>query len=111
MNELIEKLAAIEHERWADWQQHMHSQMTYCASDDTMKIPAEYINRWDRQISTLYAELSETEKEKDREQVLRYWPLIEALQAQIEYLKEAHDACYGILTNWRKWREEHGYRK
>jgi len=31
MNELFEKLAAIEHERWADWQKYVHSQ---CVNHD-----------------------------------------------------------------------------
>lgn len=35
--------------------------------------------RWERQIATSYAELSEEEKEKDREQVRPYLPLIQSL--------------------------------
>lgn len=73
-NVFFEKLAAIEHERWADWQKYLHSK---CIRESTgLLIPATLVKQWERQIATPYAELSEKEKESDREQVLRYWPLI-----------------------------------
>lgn len=52
---LVEALAAIEHEQWSLWAEHMLAHAT----------PAS-IRRWRRQIATPYAALSETEKEKDR---------------------------------------------
>lgn len=76
--ELIEQLAAIEHERWSSWQRWMHDQ---CVRDDdgSLTIPAGLVSRWERQIDTPYTDLSEREQESDREQVRRYWPLIEAI--------------------------------
>jgi hypothetical protein len=83
--ELIEQLAAIEHERWADWQRYLHSK---CERADTwddgslviggggLVIPAELVEHWERQIATPYAELTEAEKESDREQVRRYLHLV-----------------------------------
>ena len=53
--ELIEKLAALEHEQWAHWTKHMLANMT-----------DENIEKWKKQIETLYSELSEEEKESDR---------------------------------------------
>lgn len=41
-----------------------------------MVIPARLVKRWKTQISTSYANLAETEKESDREQVRRYLPVI-----------------------------------
>lgn len=73
--ELIEQLAAIEHERWADWQRYMHSKCE-SYSDGGLWIPAELVEHWERQIATPYAELSEREKESDREQVRRYLHLV-----------------------------------
>lgn len=77
---LFEKLAAIEHERWADWQKYLHSK---CIKIDDARtgikgflIPDDSVKRWVRQIATSYEELSEEEKESDREQVMRYWDLI-----------------------------------
>ena len=75
MDELFEKLAAIEHERWADWQKFMHD-LCEPLPDGRLVIPAEQVTRWERQIDTPYADLTETEKESDRDQVRRYWPLL-----------------------------------
>jgi len=74
-NELFEKLAAIEHERWADWQKYMHG---LCIEDDgkNLTIVRSLRERWDKQIKTNYKDLSETEKNSDREQVMRYFHLI-----------------------------------
>lgn len=72
---LYEKLAAIEHQRWSDWQRYVHG---LCARqvDGSLVIPAEQVARWERQINTDYPDLTEDEKNSDREQVDRYWPLI-----------------------------------
>jgi hypothetical protein len=44
-------------------------------------MPAELVVRWERQIATPYADLSDVEKESDREQVREYLPVIaEALR-------------------------------
>lgn len=75
--DLREQLAAIEHERWADWQRYMHSKCRKEA-DGGLTIPADLAARWERQIATPYEELSEQEKQSDRDQVDRYWPLVEA---------------------------------
>lgn len=58
-------------------------------------IPAALAERWERQIATPYAELSETEKDGDREQVDRYWPLIAALTAVAQAAVEWHAAMLG----------------
>lgn len=76
MADLREQLAAIEHERWARWQEYMHSR-GYKNHVGDLVIPAELVERWERQIVTPYEELSETEKHSDREQVDRYWHLID----------------------------------
>lgn len=68
----LERLAAIEHERWAHWQKYLHQQCKRLA-DGSLVIPAELVVRWTRQIETAYADLSEVEKESDREQVRRYF--------------------------------------
>lgn len=77
LNGLMEKLAAAEHERWAHWQRYMHGQGDR-RPDGSLTLPAELVQRWEAQIATPYAKLSETEKESDREQVRHYLPLIAA---------------------------------
>jgi len=80
--ELREKLAEIEHQRWADWQKYLHSKIEYSTDDEYGKIPLYLIDGWERQIKTPYSELSEKEKDSDREQVDRYWYLIEEVIKQ-----------------------------
>lgn len=75
LNGIIDALAAIEHERWSHWQQYLHN----CGvkqSDGSLLLPAELVARWEEQISTSFDQLSEDEKNSDREQVHRYLPVI-----------------------------------
>lgn len=79
--QVVERLAAIEHERWSSWQRFVHD---HCQrrQDGSLVIPAELAARWEAQIETPYAKLSEQEKDSDREQVNRYLPtVIDALTA------------------------------
>lgn len=72
---LIERLANLEHERWAHWQKYMHSKCEKKV-DGSLVIPSDLVAKWERQISTSYFDLSEREKESDREQVNKYLPII-----------------------------------
>lgn len=71
----MERLAAVEHERWAHWQRYMHGKAVKQA-DGSLLIPAELVQQWERQITTPYRKLFEKEKESDREQVRKYLPVI-----------------------------------
>jgi hypothetical protein len=53
---LRERLAALEHEQWAHWTRHMMSNST-----------SENLARWADQARTPYAQLTESDKDKDRE--------------------------------------------
>jgi len=53
---LREMLAALEHDQWAHWTRYMLANLT-----------PENIERWKRQVETPYSELSEKEKDSDRE--------------------------------------------
>lgn len=72
---LVEKLASIEHERWSHWQNYMHGKCEL-RSDGSLVMPKSLVDRWRRQASTPYEELSEDEKESDREQVRKYLPIV-----------------------------------
>ena len=69
-DELIESLAAIEHTRWANWQSYLHS-MCIKNEDGSLTISKDLVNRWNRQIKTSYAKLSEKEKKSDRKEVCK----------------------------------------
>lgn len=73
--ELFEKLADIEHQRWADWQKYLHSKCTLMENGHYM-LPAVDFKHWEQQIKTAYKDLNEKTKDSDREQVMRYWNLI-----------------------------------
>lgn len=73
---LLETLASIEHERWSHWQNYMHSKCIPQSNDGALLIPADLVKRWEKQSATPYSELTEEEKESDREQVRKYLPII-----------------------------------
>lgn len=75
LHEAIEELADIEHERWSHWQMFLHDKGVR-QNDGSLVIPANLVSRWERQMRTRYADLTEKEKEGDREQVRRYLPTI-----------------------------------
>ena len=79
---LMEDLSHHEHARWASWQKYLHSKMGHITMN-ILNIEYEYyalhpkdFKHWERQIKTDYKDLSEAEKDSDREQVMRYWDLI-----------------------------------
>ena len=74
---IVELLADIEHERWASWQSHLHSKL-YEVNDNRISLnphlkilPTELYDRWERQIATPYSQLSESEKQSDRNEVYK----------------------------------------
>jgi hypothetical protein len=72
----LEELAAIEHERWSHWQTYMHGQCEPRA-DGSLVIPADLVSKWSAQAATACANLTDDERDCDREQVRRYLPVIE----------------------------------
>ena len=64
---MLEALSDLEHKRWSGWQKHLHSECTK-NKDGSLSIPKELVDRWERQISTKYSELTEKEKESDRKE-------------------------------------------
>jgi len=70
MKEIIEHCADLEHQRWAKWQVYLYSKCKRV--DDGLLIPMEALSHWQRQINTDYKDLTEKEKDSDREQVYPY---------------------------------------
>ena len=84
LGSLTEQLAAIEHERWSHWQRYLHNKGVR-QSDGSLLLSADLVARWEKQSEMKYAELSEQEKESDRDQVRRYLALIaSALAARFD---------------------------
>jgi hypothetical protein len=77
IDELLEQLASIEHERWSHWQRYLHGK-GIPQPDGSLLLPSDFVQRWKSQMETAYDQLSESEKQSDREQVRKYLPLIVA---------------------------------
>jgi hypothetical protein len=82
-SELIEALADKEHASWARWMNYLFDQCDeYIDTNGFYSghrlIPSELVERWKRQAATPYAELTEQEKQSDRDEVLHILPIIAA---------------------------------
>lgn len=77
LDELLEQLASIEHDRWSHWQRYLHSKGVR-QPDGSLLLPSELVRHWETQLETSYDQLSDSEKESDREQVRKYLPIIAA---------------------------------
>ena len=71
-DKLMEKLADLEHDQWSHWTRHMLDNLT-----------DENIARWRRQIDTPYSELSEKEKDSDREWAKKIIGVINQYQKEL----------------------------
>lgn len=71
MNEdLIEKIADFMHDQWSHWEKYKWSLKTdYSDNNNEITIYWKSLDyeRWRRQMNTPYSELSEKEKDSDRE--------------------------------------------
>lgn len=66
---LLEMVADFMHNQWSHWMKYQYENLEYCWTNtrDRRKISDENYDRWLRQMNTPYAELSEKEKDSDRE--------------------------------------------
>jgi hypothetical protein len=70
----IERLAALAHEQWSGWMRYLFSKCVGVIPHpeqqpgvpEVAAIPPDLEKRWQRQLSTPYADLPEHEKESDR---------------------------------------------
>lgn len=78
--DLRERLAESTHKHWVHWQQYLH---TRCQRqpDGSLVIPADVVATWEHLIATPYPLLTDQEKQSDRDQVDRYWSLIQSERA------------------------------
>ncbi len=78
-DEMIEALADKEHDSWSRWMKYLFSKCEIhglVVDTGILCIPADLVDRWTRQASTPYSELSEPEKQSDRDEVERILPII-----------------------------------
>lgn len=87
-----ELFAEREHIRWAKWQNYLHTFLVWNENAQSYTLPQEKKEHWESQIRTPYSQLSEKEKDSDREQVKPYLnyirsSLISLLEENIVRLK------------------------
>lgn len=81
MENELEKLAEAAHDIWSKWMRYMLLQK--CIKEERLEngdwfetgnliIPKELVERWSRQMNTPYSELTESEKESDRDIVRQF---------------------------------------
>lgn len=80
---LKDKFAEYAHEAWAGWMNYLFSK-SYLDDKGNAIIPKEFVDRWFRQIHTLYKDLPEKEKESDRAEAMA---MLQILRRSIRYLK------------------------
>jgi len=68
---MLEKLAEQSHISWSGWMKYLFEK-SINNDDGTITIPKLSVDRWKRQMNTLYHELSEQEKESDRVEARAY---------------------------------------
>jgi hypothetical protein len=71
-----EKIAAAQHAIWAHWMNYLFS-VSIRNDDGSVTIPADKVERWERQARTLYAALSDREQESDRHQADKVLKVLE----------------------------------
>lgn len=68
--ELRERLAELEHKQWSHWTKYMLDELYGLFDLDTLNRnckPVQSLRRWQKQMKTEYKDLTEKEKDSDRE--------------------------------------------
>lgn len=91
MTELIEKVADFMHDQWSHWMKYLYSKLTVSDEINWKSLGDRTMNdmyasrrtidqfdheHWKRQMETPYAELSEKEKDSDREWAMKLIKLL-----------------------------------
>jgi hypothetical protein len=89
---LREKLAELAHNQWVGWMNYLFSQCEINIHGHCV-IPQWANERWHRQVATRYADLSEVEKDSDRNEADRFLAVFSAHISErdklIEQMREA----------------------
>ena len=101
----IEILADVEHQRWAKWQHWLHRQCDPGVVQGSLVIPRYMVDRWDRQIATPYADLSDQEQESDRNEARTSLAALTAAGLRIvrddpAVVRVPLDLAQSILAEW-----------
>lgn len=79
--QLIEALAALEHDRWSGWERYREG-----AVNTTHHTGEWNMIRWRRQRETSYEDLSEGEKQADRSEVYKTLEVLRRFGVEVDYV-------------------------
>jgi hypothetical protein len=104
ITDMREKMAALCHDQWAGWMEYLFLKSKQV--DGCVIIPAWAVERWRRQVATRYPDLSEDEKNSDRNEADRFLSLfnaeIERKDALIEQMRGALNAVKKIAGEYSR---------
>ena len=69
--DLREELADLAHQQWSGWMIYLFGKTLALGTDGSRVIPADLAERWKRQLSTRYQDLTDEEKDSDRKEADR----------------------------------------
>ena len=76
MPSVREAISDQAHESWSGWMAYMFSK-SIKNSDGSVTLPVDLVLRWERQMLTPYSNLTEKEKDSDREQADKYLEILD----------------------------------
>ena len=77
--DVVDRLAAIEHERWSGWMRYLFTKGKHRPSGG-FEIEAASVVHWHRQMEMPYENLTENEKESDRKEVRKTLAALKGLK-------------------------------
>jgi hypothetical protein len=99
VSDLTEKMAHEVHEIWSSWMRYMFRKGTMNV-DGTWTMPEWAVSRWTRQAKTVYVNLSEEEKQSDRDVINEHHHSFKELQAEVERLNAELDMRTGFMRHF-----------
>ena len=107
-----EKLAELCHEQWSGWMRYLFSKCGRYSDgrditpDEDAVIPQWAVERWQRQMQTPYADLSEEEKDSDRKEADKFLALFNSRAVPIPpQMEQALDALEHVRQENERLRE------
>jgi len=101
-DELIEELADVQHAIWAHWMRYMFTCGQFGA-DGTWHMPAFKAERWKRQMATNYADLTEREKDSDREQARKVIAVLGDPNHMVDFPLEDLRTILDAMLEWSQF--------
>ena len=100
MDDYRERIAAVQHEIWSHWMRYLFSVCGELNDDGSATIPAYNVERWHRQMATGYADLTDKERESDRNQADK---VLAERDAEIKRLRAQCDNLFNQLRAAEKF--------